>query len=484
MFGKSNYKKGMTLYNSGDYNDAINKLDKAIKSGDLDANETYTAYVNMGICYNNLKNFGSAIIALISALQLENTDFVVYSELGKAYYGNAEYERSLEYIEKAIELNSDNFELWAYKGSALCDLERYDDAEPALKTALKYAYSQDPEKIDSINQVIYVTSLRQKYSIGLEHEKNHKYQDAINVYDSILNEIHPLKITNLNYTLINIRVNSLYNKGRCLNKMRKYDSALEVYNSIIDFAPNYRDLYIDIADCYLQLDMLDDALKCFAKAEYYSDNENERIRIISSKYSMIIGRHITNKDYKAALNKANLIPETNDVMICWKKIHIGMVNFYLENYDEALKYLLPYADTDITDALFPNQLASNIVYTYLGGVYYKQKKYSIALKYLTECIKREFTYYTNTWIFTGECYIALGEYEKAIEALQNAVNIWDEPCYYDLAYLESRLNFAKEKLGYSTSDEAECPVCPKCGAKVVPEDTFCRKCGNKLNENN
>ena len=75
----------MILYNSGEYSDAINKLDKAIKSGDLDVNETYTAYVNMGICYNNLKNFNAAIIELRSALQLESNDFLVYYELGKAY---------------------------------------------------------------------------------------------------------------------------------------------------------------------------------------------------------------------------------------------------------------------------------------------------------------------------------------------------------------------------------------------------------------
>ena len=122
---------------------------------------------------------------------------------------------------------------------------------------------------------------------------------------------------------------------------------------------------------------------------------------------------------------------------------------------------------------------------YIGATYYKKNDYETALKYLNKSIQLDSEGAIDTWVFMGESYIALGEYEKAIEPLRKAIEAWKPNDDYDLAYLESRLKFAKEKLGDNSTenDDEGSSVCPKCGAKVVSEDPFCRKCGNRLKEN-
>ncbi len=503
MFGKSYLKNGLKLYESHDYVPAINKLNKAIESEDLDMTETYIAYFAKGVCLSFSGNTDDAIKSLECALQCINTDYRAYNELGRAYINNQNYEESIKYLEKAIKLGSDDANSWAMKGFALFNLERYDDAETTLNFALNSIHSDDPEIIDFIKQLLPMIKLRKKYKIGTEFLNNSKYADAINIYDSILKDIGSICAPELNEKKDQIHVDSLIQKGDCMYALKKYDSAIKLYKESLDIIPNNKIPYQKIAESYLQLNMFDEALEYYEILEHNSYHEIEKIGTINMKHTAIFDRYIENKDFHTALDYANSIPEINNEIMCFKKMLMGKAHFCLDNYDETLKCLLPYVERDWIDSILSDHFKSDpvkeilgIVYsnlfllptyiganTYVGGVYYKRNEYKNALKYLLKCNQDDDIELADTEIFKGECYIALGEYENAVEALQKAIDDFDQSSYYDLAYLESRLNFAKEKL-YSTSDEAECPVCPKCGAKVVSEDTFCRKCGNKLNENN
>lgn len=488
MFGKSNYEKGLKLYCSGDYINAIHKLNKACKSGDLDVTEMYTALVAEGKCFNNLCQYDEAITAFECALQYRSDDYEAYKELGEAYIANSDFELSKECLDKAIELNPTSFSSWGLKGLVLFNLKLYDDAEIALNTALRCANTQNITDTDSINLLLNVITLKKKYKAGTELLDCEKYADAIKIYDSILESIDSIVPQDFDQYLgeyVNqIHSATLTNKGYCLGALNRYDSALKLYLDSFNITINYTNTYSCIAVCYARQNMFDKALEYFAEAENHSQNEIDKRGVIINKYSTIFSQHCKNKDYLAALNSLSSMPETDDDFICWKKMHLGTAHFRLEDYDKVLNCFLPYINNYLPDALFGEPFGRGVVNTYVGGVYYKRKDYQTALKYLTKCDNIVFERLADTGLLMGECYIALGDYEKALEPLQKAVSAWEEKCNYDIPYIESRIQFAKEKLGYSTSDEAECPVCPNCGAKVVPEDTFCRKCGNKLNENN
>ncbi len=522
MFGKYNYDKGMKLNDSGEYNNAIDKFNKALKSGDLNEIEIYNAYVLEGSCFIKIGNYDEAIKALNYALQWDKTHYGAYYALGIAYFKKSDYEQSLQYLEKAIELNSDHLESWKFKGLVLEKLEKYNGAETALKTALRCPSSSDSEIIQEINCEIFIIQLKKSNKKAIEFQNNGKYTDAIKVYDSILESIRSNSNTESLDEVNQIRTDSLLNKGLCLKALKRYESAIDAFKEVINLIPDNIPAYVNLVDCYTNLKKFDDALKYCAEAENITDNDEEKNAIDSMKHFIIFCKFLINKDYQGALNEANLVPETNDELIGVKKVITGSCHFYLENYDEALNYLMPYVDADWLDSGTEDNTFRGMANTYVGGVYYKRKNYETALKYLKKCVEMDYNAISETGLFMGECYIALGEYKKAIDALRKAVDAWEETDDYDIPYLESRIEFAKKKLAEekakmppshitiqgnnnpinlggilatddavinrsvigkdSAQEENDVCFCPYCGTKINSDFLFCPKCGRKLKE--
>ena len=223
----------------------------------------------------------------------------------------------------------------------------------------------------------------------------------------------------------------------------------------------------------------------------------------------------TNSDWASALNN---------------KIKYDFSNYDLDTskfYKEVLDCILPTDEVKIENLMslrFFSAFMCGMGYTYLGGAYYKLKKYDTALIYLKKCAKLKYSgKFADTWLFMGECYIALGEYKNAIEALHNAIEHITYMDDYDITYLESRIQFARDKLAEKskklpspkitihgnnnpvnlggilatddavinrsvigkdiTQEETDFCFCPYCGTKLNSDFLFCPKCGKKLKEN-
>lgn len=480
MFGKMYYNKGNKLHDSGDYVNAIEKFNQALNSGELNTDEMYLAYARLGQCFYQIGNFADAINMFECAIKCHNDDYRAYSEIAIVYLYMGEYAQSLQYIDKAIEYDSTNAELWFNKGTILCELKRYDDAEKALDTALGYTLPSDHEAIDLIKTSRCKVYLNKQSDIATELRENGKYEDAIAVYDTILESIDSNSLSRDNEELYQIRANSMLKKERCLISLEKYDSALEVLNGLSDLAPYNKNICMDFANCYAELNKFDDASKYWAEAEKLAENEHEKTEIICLKYTKFFYKVIEKRDHQAELDYAKTIPEDNIALKCAKEFFIGRTHFYLGNYDEALKTLLPYIESDWLDSVARGYLGRGWAYTYVGGVYYKQKHYETALNYLNKCVEIDYNELTDTWLFMGECFIALKKYEKAIEALKKAVEAWYKTDAYDITHIESRIKFAEEKLKEQINLGGECNFCPSCGSKVDTEDSFCGKCGRRL----
>lgn len=522
MIGYYNYLRAEDEFKFGNYRNAIKKYNKAILSGDLKETETCNAYYGEGNCFINLGDYDEAIKAFNLALQWDKNQYLVYHKLGITYYNKSDYEQSIQYFEKAIELEPNDFEPWKFKGLALEKLERYNGAETALKNALKCPSLSDSAIIDSINNKLFIIRLRKSSKKATELQENGKYADAIKVYDSIMENIDSNSVAESSDEIDQIHADSILNNGICLKALKKYDSAIGILNKAINLFPDKTNAYIELANCYIQLKKFDEALVYYEKLEDITDDENEKIEINILKKVTVFQKLLLKKDYLAALNEVNSIPERNDESILLKKVFSGICYFYLERYDEALDCMLPYVDAEWIDSATEDNSIRGMVYTYVGGVYYMQKNYETALKYLNKCVQIDFNGLADTGSFMGECYIALGEYEKGLEALRKAVEAWDDIAYYDIPYIESRIQFAKEKLAEvkakvppshiiingnnnpinlggilatddavinrsvigkdSAQEENDVCFCPYCGTKINADFLFCPKCGRKLNE--
>ena len=390
MFGQMNYDKGIKLYNSGDYVNSIAKLQKAIQSRDLHDIEIAMAYILIGSSLSNTGNNNEAINA-------------------------------------------------------------YNNAEKILSFVLENTSPSDSETISYASQFIFVARLKKKFALARDLFKNKRYDDATNVYDSILQSIDSNSAPELEDQIKSQYItplidNSLWHKGNCLYLLKKYDSAIETFKEVIKINPKFSRPYRDIADCYVELDMFDEASRYFTEAEEHSINEHEKIGIIYDKHFMFTYKLRKDKNYQSALDYAKSIPEESNKVLLLKQLLIGRAYFYLENYDEVLNYLLPHVNVDRKLDIIENNSKRGMANTYIGGAYYKQKNYETALKYLKICSDIDYTATADPWVFMGECYIELGEYEKAIEALNKAIQTVREFDTYDIPYLESRINFAEEKM--------------------------------------
>lgn len=477
----SDYEYGMKLFWSGKYEDAIEILNLSLQTEYLGKDGIYNVHCAKGYCYSSIGKYDEAIIELESALKLKDDASEIHNELGRVYLLQGDNIRALQQIDKAIKCDPNQAILWLNKGRILYELAMYDDAEKVLNTALtKTDSSKESKEIESIDQLLFTISLEKSLRKALDLQNDKKYEDANIILDSIVKQINNNSFTDSDQKINLIHAVSLQNKAVCLSALNRKDLAIEALNESIRLIPDSPIPYLNLAEHYIDLNNFDEASKYYNEAANLSEDESEKISIILKKHILINTEIISKKDYQATLDAANSIPETNDALICLKKLFIGKSLFYLGRYDEVLSNLLPYVDADWTDSFIEGISVQAMANTYIGGVYYKRKDYQTALKYLAKCVEIDYNMIGDAWLFMGECYIALGEYEKAIYALRKVVDAFDETDWYDIPYLESRIRFAKEKLKGSTQNEAEINICPKCGSKIGSEDIFCGKCGKQL----
>ena len=527
MFGKSNYENGLQLYDYEDYNGALKKLNKAIKSGELNESELANAYFVVGRCAIAICNYEKAINALKLALKWINKDYLAHFELGKAYFYNGDYGLSFIQMEEAIKCNPSKVEPGFFKAYSLYKLKQYDDAETVLYTTFKSAHPiSDSETIESIDKLLVLVGLTKDYNEATEIYESEEYIDALEIYESILERIDFCSLEDYQDILDDIYWYSLRNKGICLSEIGQFSDAIKALIKVSNLSPKDPEVYHNLAMCFQSSYNFDSAIDTYKLEASCYETESEQNECYADNFTRLSIILRGNKDYQALLNYANSTSENENYTYLKAVIKIKSL-YFLERYDEVLDCFLPPYTTEWEDEWFEIFFTHEMIgmaYTYMGGAYYKLKKYDTALIYLKKCAKLKYSgKFADTWLFMGECYIALGEYKNAIEALHNAIEHITYMDDYDITYLESRIQFARDKLAEKSKklpspkitihgnnnpvnlggilatddavinrsvigkdnaqEETDVCFCPYCGTKINSDFLFCPKCGKKLKEN-
>ena len=85
----------------GLYQDAIDHYQIALSMG-----QNSSLHSNMGICYQRFGNMAKAQEHYLQAIALDPENEFAYNNLSVTYFRQADYEKSLEYARKAIEINN------------------------------------------------------------------------------------------------------------------------------------------------------------------------------------------------------------------------------------------------------------------------------------------------------------------------------------------------------------------------------------------
>ncbi len=114
------------------YTKAINKLNDLLK-----LHSHWSFYLQLGNCYQQLKNFTVAKINFNQALKLNPNSSTVYNSLGLNYYKQSLWTDAKQYLQKAIRLNPISWESHFNLANTLTNLECHIEALSHYQAAYK-----------------------------------------------------------------------------------------------------------------------------------------------------------------------------------------------------------------------------------------------------------------------------------------------------------------------------------------------------------
>lgn len=181
------------------------------------------------------------------------------------------FEPGLEYLEKSLAIDPNQFSVYGNRGAALFALNRFDEAYTNynIGIALNSNYAEA------------------YYNRGILHEKYDRHQEALADYDKAI-ELKPSYAKAYNnrgnvYKALKryeealssyeyaIKLNphhaeAHYNRGVILNELKRYQDAFNSYHQAIALKDNYVDAYNNCGNVVMELKRFEEALTCFQKA--------------------------------------------------------------------------------------------------------------------------------------------------------------------------------------------------------------------------
>ena len=199
--------------------------DKAIKLGEairaefpnsFDADGWNTknlagAYNNRGNSYNELKQYERAIEDLNKAIEIEPEDAEAYYNRGDSYNKLKQYERAIQDFDKAIGLKPDYAEAYNNRGNSCDGLKQYERAIEDFDKAIELKPDKEVLTISYYNRGISYNGLKQ-------------YERAIADYDKAI-ELKP------DYAEV------YNNRGNSYNELKQYEHAIKNFEKTIEIEP-------------------------------------------------------------------------------------------------------------------------------------------------------------------------------------------------------------------------------------------------------
>lgn len=230
-----------------DFEQALAYINKQIE-----IRETSTEYFRRALIYYDITDMQSSLADYEKSLELDPDDYVTYSNMGFCYRVDRQFEKAIEYFQKAKELmekKNDNTRPYFQSGMCYKSMGRYDEA---LECFLEGAEIFPGEKDDPFwQQVGYVYEAKGEYDKAREAFENLKgisddyYSDMAGTWIEEGNPKKGLKILkNRIKTAPQDKKAVHYNElGDCYYDLLEYAKAAECYQKALSLEKDPEDLY-------------------------------------------------------------------------------------------------------------------------------------------------------------------------------------------------------------------------------------------------
>ena len=136
------YKLGLSYYEKGQYEEAINSFKKAVE---LKPNNDMNWY-RLGRSYYDNGQYKEAINSFKKAVELKPNDAYNWLWLGLSYFFNEQYKEAINSLKKAVELNPNDANNWYWLGRSYNKNGEYEEAVNSLKKAVELNPNNENKK--------------------------------------------------------------------------------------------------------------------------------------------------------------------------------------------------------------------------------------------------------------------------------------------------------------------------------------------------
>ncbi len=403
----------------------------ALKKGEDNPNSSSiirTLY-NLGVLCKENNEFFKAIDAFLEITTFKKADkktMYGYRELGRTYSILGDYYKALANNDEAILLAKKNTFLKeklieGYLNHAdIYSLMGYQEYSNQIRTNIK--------KADSLlkNNLVKTSKYRDRiYQIeGNRLLRNKKYSDAINCFNKVLENLHPLDSFNRASVYNSIGLSFLF--------VKQFDTARSYIQKSIEYDPSFTAAYENMGDLYIENKEFSKGLLEYQRAIQYNTISNEKLRVDGL---------ISKDELEVAINKYYLLHHLIQKANGWMQYY-----HFDKNRDHLKEALATFKTAD--------QLVDIIRFEsteYKSKLFWREKGASLYMKAVEACYllkQPEEAYY---FMEKNKALLLLEDItnEQAKENAQLPVKVARREFELKQAIylLENELNISKDKSG-------------------------------------
>lgn len=395
IYLRDDIEKIQDLRQRGKYEEALLYVEKITEK-----HRNSELYNEKGCILISLNRHEEGIEALNTAIEIDSRVDSSYNNLSWAYNELGEYEKALKYIDKSLSMDDNSSNEYVNKGNALYGLSRYQEA-------IKY-YELAIEKNPS-NSFGY-------YGRGISYYELGQYKKAIDDINKSNELDKEIDDVDLIYIL------------DCYKYLDDTKSRDDILNTVL----------AQKGSTYTTLDLIAtsfDVIEDYEKAlEYYQKTEKQFLKTKSHKTLM---EYIENPDEDIDYFEELLM-------------NIGYFNYYLNNYQESLKYYnlaielnpdsidsylwnvynLLYMEKyeealDLVEFTLDREPNNEVAYNALGNVYLEQSLYEEAINYFDKAIMID-SHYEDAYVNKLYCLFNDKQYNECIKYGKVALRLFPD----------------------------------------------------------
>ena len=408
-----------------------------------------------------LKDEEQAEIYLDKAIALNSKQWQAYYTKGLLFHDRKNYQEAVFYYDKAIELNKKMANLYSTKGNALCELKRFEEALETCEKALEVnpnlahahnnrawalyglgAYEEALEACDTALNIYayftgpYVNKVKVYYELS-------KYEDVISVCDKALE-----------HRVADSRIYQY--KGAALRALGELEAAKLCYNKSLELDQE------EVESCYglgviaYRNEDYDKAIEMFDKVIVLAPNSVNAYIKRGEAYEALKDYEKAGQNYEEAIS---LQPDNINA-------HVNRGNLYNaeRQYKETIAYFTKLIDRGLESRNFYNGRAI---------AYEELEQYDEAMKDYKKSIETD-DEFSTAYFNLADLYAKLKNYDEAIDCCEKGLDIEPDSHYGnrvlgDIYHLLKQYDKAIEYFTISIGIDSDCTICLMKRAEVYED---------------